>query len=104
MPMGPAELADTVGLDICLAAGKSLAKDATDIPRGAREQGGARPPRQEDRAKGIYRWEDGKAVKGAPDAYDPDLVDSADRALTCRGRGARSRKASSPTPTSPMPA
>jgi len=26
MPMGPAELADTVGLDICLAAGKALAK------------------------------------------------------------------------------
>src|ERR671930_2253398 len=33
MPMGPAELADTVGLDICLHAGKSLAKDATSIPR-----------------------------------------------------------------------
>jgi 3-hydroxyacyl-CoA dehydrogenase/enoyl-CoA hydratase/3-hydroxybutyryl-CoA epimerase len=26
MPMGPIELADTVGLDICLAAGKELAK------------------------------------------------------------------------------
>jgi 3-hydroxyacyl-CoA dehydrogenase/enoyl-CoA hydratase/3-hydroxybutyryl-CoA epimerase len=32
MPMGPAELADTVGLDICLAAGKSLAKGATSVP------------------------------------------------------------------------
>ena len=28
MPMGPIELADTVGLDICLAAGKELAKKA----------------------------------------------------------------------------
>src|SRR5256885_3670173 len=28
MPMGPAELADTVGLDICLAAGRALAKNA----------------------------------------------------------------------------
>ena len=26
MPMGPIELADTVGLDICAAAGKSLAR------------------------------------------------------------------------------
>src|SRR6185295_4359279 len=33
MPMGPAELADTVGLDICLHAGKALAKDATSIPK-----------------------------------------------------------------------
>src|SRR5258708_20683902 len=33
MPMGPAELADTVGLDICLAAGKSLAKGAASDPK-----------------------------------------------------------------------
>src|SRR6266849_6671514 len=33
MPMGPAELADTVGLDICLHAGKALAKGATQVPR-----------------------------------------------------------------------
>src|SRR6267378_3697732 len=33
MPMGPAELANTVGLDICLAAGKALAKDATSVPK-----------------------------------------------------------------------
>src|SRR5207237_9867666 len=31
MPMGPAELADTVGLDICLHAGKSLAKAAGNV-------------------------------------------------------------------------
>src|SRR5258708_9719521 len=33
MPMGPAELADTVGLDICLPAGKSLAKAAATAPQ-----------------------------------------------------------------------
>src|SRR5207302_5656872 len=33
MPMGPAELADTVGLDICLHAGKSLAKGAASVPK-----------------------------------------------------------------------
>ena len=32
MPMGPAELADTVGLDICLAAGKALGK-TSDVPQ-----------------------------------------------------------------------
>src|SRR5207244_3888737 len=32
MPMGPAELADTVGLDICLHAGKALSK-TSDVPQ-----------------------------------------------------------------------
>src|SRR5437899_3408203 len=33
MPMGPIELADTVGLDICLAAGKELAGERAEPPR-----------------------------------------------------------------------
>ena len=51
MPMGPIELADTVGLDICLAAGKALAKDGRR--RGAAslaDQGRRRAARQEDRS------------------------------------------------------
>jgi len=42
MPMGPIELADTVGLDICLAVGKELAGEEA---RRARRRG---QPRQED--------------------------------------------------------
>jgi 3-hydroxyacyl-CoA dehydrogenase/enoyl-CoA hydratase/3-hydroxybutyryl-CoA epimerase len=73
MPMGPIELADTVGLDICAAAGKALAgADAT-------------PPRQLDEllkagklgkktGEGFYRWEKGKPVKGAADAVDDALI------------------------------
>jgi 3-hydroxyacyl-CoA dehydrogenase/enoyl-CoA hydratase/3-hydroxybutyryl-CoA epimerase len=75
MPMGPAELADTVGLDICLHAGKSLAKNASekDIPqllanKVALGQLGRKT------GQGIYRYENGKAVKGQPDAYGPELV------------------------------
>jgi 3-hydroxyacyl-CoA dehydrogenase/enoyl-CoA hydratase/3-hydroxybutyryl-CoA epimerase len=74
MPMGPAELADTVGLDICLHAGKSLAKDATSIPRvlsGNVEAGRL----GKKTGQGIYRWVDGKAQKGAPDSYGRDLVE-----------------------------
>jgi 3-hydroxyacyl-CoA dehydrogenase/enoyl-CoA hydratase/3-hydroxybutyryl-CoA epimerase len=63
MPMGPIELADVVGLDICLAAGKSLAG------------GGATPPARlaslveakklgKKSGEGYYRWDKGKAVKG----------------------------------------
>ncbi|HEY5899453.1 MAG TPA: 3-hydroxyacyl-CoA dehydrogenase NAD-binding domain-containing protein, partial [Burkholderiales bacterium] len=76
MPMGPAELADTVGLDICLAAGKTLAQAAGDvqIPRllEAKVKAGELGKKS---GKGIYRWENGKAMKGAPDAYGPELID-----------------------------
>jgi 3-hydroxyacyl-CoA dehydrogenase/enoyl-CoA hydratase/3-hydroxybutyryl-CoA epimerase len=74
MPMGPAELADTVGLDICLHAGKSLAKDATSIPRvlSANVEAGRLGKKT---GQGIYRWVDGKVQKGAPDAHGPDLVE-----------------------------
>src|SRR5436305_3943103 len=74
MPMGPAELADTVGLDICLHAGKSLAKDATAIPKvlGANVDAGRLGKKT---GQGIYRWVNGKAQKGAPDPYGPELIE-----------------------------
>jgi 3-hydroxyacyl-CoA dehydrogenase/enoyl-CoA hydratase/3-hydroxybutyryl-CoA epimerase len=77
MPMGPAELADTVGLDICLAAGRALAKNATeaDVPeilanKVALGQLGRKT------GQGIYKYENGKPVKGQPDSYDATLVDA----------------------------
>jgi 3-hydroxyacyl-CoA dehydrogenase/enoyl-CoA hydratase/3-hydroxybutyryl-CoA epimerase len=75
MPMGPAELADTVGLDICLAAGKSLAKGATQVPeilanKVALGQLGKKT------GQGIYKYVNGKPAKGQPDPYDPTLVDA----------------------------
>jgi len=77
MPMGPAELADTVGLDICLAAGKSLAKNASekDIPQVLANKV-ALGHLGRKTGQGIYRYVDGKPVKGQPDAYDQALVDS----------------------------
>jgi len=75
MPMGPAELADTVGLDICLAAGKALAKGATSVPEilaGKVALGHL----GKKSGQGIYRYEDGKPVKGQPDSYDQTLVDA----------------------------
>lgn len=79
MPMGPIELADTVGLDICLAAGKELGKkNAHGEPEApqvllnkvALGQLGKKT------GQGIYRYERGKAVKGQPDAWKPDLVEA----------------------------
>ena len=74
MPMGPAELADTVGLDICLAAGKALAK-TTEVPAILSNKV-ALGHLGKKAEQGIYRYKDGKAVKGQPDAYDQRLIDS----------------------------
>jgi len=79
MPMGPIELADTVGLDICLAAGKELAK------KGA--AGEAQAPKVlldkvalgqlgKKTGQGIYRYEKGEAVKAAAGAVTPELTES----------------------------
>jgi 3-hydroxyacyl-CoA dehydrogenase/enoyl-CoA hydratase/3-hydroxybutyryl-CoA epimerase len=78
MPMGPAELADTVGLDICLHAGRALAKNLSseaDVPRllankVALGQLGRKT------GQGIYRYENGKAVKGSPEAHDAALIEA----------------------------
>jgi 3-hydroxyacyl-CoA dehydrogenase/enoyl-CoA hydratase/3-hydroxybutyryl-CoA epimerase len=77
MPMGPAELADTVGLDICLAAGKALAKGvdagATEVPEILANKV-ALGHLGKKTGQGLYRYQDGKPVKGQPDAYDEKLV------------------------------
>ena len=80
MPMGPIELADTVGLDICLAAGKELAKKAP---------GGKEPEPPEillnkvalgqlgrKTGQGIYLYEKGRPKKGAAGTVTPDLVEA----------------------------
>jgi len=75
MPMGPAELADTVGLDICLAAGKALAKGATAVPDVLARKVEAGQLGKKT-GQGIYRWADGKAQKGDAGEYDQKLVDA----------------------------
>ena len=74
MPMGPAELADTVGLDICLAAGKALAKSAQVPEILANKVALGHLGRKT--GQGLYRYEDGKAVKGQPDSYDGKLIEA----------------------------
>jgi 3-hydroxyacyl-CoA dehydrogenase/enoyl-CoA hydratase/3-hydroxybutyryl-CoA epimerase len=73
MPMGPAELADTVGLDICLAAGKALA-NAAEVPHvlATKVQNGQLGKKT---GQGLYRWQNGKPVKGPAQAWGPELAD-----------------------------
>ncbi len=61
MPMGPIELADTVGLDICIAVGKMLDANAT-LPQKLKDRVGAGKLGKKT-GQGFYTWVDGKAQK-----------------------------------------
>ncbi len=72
MPMGPIELADTVGLDICVAVGRMLSPDAA-------------PPRKlmalidaghlgRKTKRGFYSYASGKAAKQPPGAVPAGLA------------------------------
>lgn len=84
MAQGPVEVADTVGLDICLEVGRVLARDLDHI---------ADPPtRLTDKVeagdlgkktgKGFYAWKDGKPQKDESEARDKELETLQDRLLT----------------------
>src|SRR5690606_27561353 len=72
MPMGPLELADTVGLDIVEAAGRQLS-GGREVPQClqsllSRRHWGRKTGR------GFYVWKDGKPVKEAPGTPPADLA------------------------------
>jgi 3-hydroxyacyl-CoA dehydrogenase/enoyl-CoA hydratase/3-hydroxybutyryl-CoA epimerase len=77
MPMGPIELADTVGLDICLAVGRMLGGDH-DVPKGLAANVAAGHLGRKT-GRGFYAWVNGRAQKqepaGAPPGLDRRLVD-----------------------------
>jgi len=73
MPMGPIELADTVGLDICLAAGKELAKAGAEAPQVLLDKV-ALGQLGRKTGQGIYRYEGGKPVKQAPGAWTEQMI------------------------------
>ena len=61
MPMGPIELADTVGLDVCAHVGRVLGNN----PEGsALDKLVAAGKLGKKSGEGFYMWKDGKPVKG----------------------------------------
>ncbi|HTR58653.1 MAG TPA: 3-hydroxyacyl-CoA dehydrogenase NAD-binding domain-containing protein [Casimicrobiaceae bacterium] len=72
MPVGPIELADTVGLDICLAVGKMLG-DGKEPPKKLTELITAGHLGRKTK-RGFYDWSSGKAAKNAPGAMPDGLV------------------------------
>jgi len=73
MPMGPIELADTVGLDICVAVGKLLGSDAP-VPAKLQELIAAGNLGRKT-GRGFYAWVDGKPQKGAAGTVPEGLAD-----------------------------
>ena len=79
MPMGPIELADQVGLDICLAVGDELRAHFGDAlppaPDWLREKV-AKGELGRKTGKGFYIWKNGKVQKGAiGPAPTSDMID-----------------------------
>ena len=74
MPMGPIELVDTVGLDICMAAGKALAAGNAEPPKKIAEFVAAGNLGKKS-GRGFYLWQNGKAHKGAVGAVTPELIE-----------------------------
>ena len=81
MPMGPIELADTVGLDVALSVGRELGPFlGLELPDGIADRVEAGKRGKKD-GQGFYAWKDGKAEKPkldsnyrAPDDLEDRLI------------------------------
>jgi 3-hydroxyacyl-CoA dehydrogenase/enoyl-CoA hydratase/3-hydroxybutyryl-CoA epimerase len=73
MPMGPIELADTVGLDICVAVGKMLGDDAAPPAKLMALVGAGKLGKKT--GQGFYTWTGGRAQKPPPGTVPAGLAD-----------------------------
>ena len=73
MPMGPIELADTVGLDICVAVGRMLGGAAPAVPRRLAERVAAGQLGKKT-GQGFYAWTGGKPQKASAGAVPSGLA------------------------------
>ena len=71
MPMGPIELADSVGLDVCAHVAKILGGGSTEGSRLERLVASGRLGKKT--GEGFYVWKDGKPVKGNQEFTKLDL-------------------------------
>jgi 3-hydroxyacyl-CoA dehydrogenase / enoyl-CoA hydratase / 3-hydroxybutyryl-CoA epimerase len=81
MPMGPIELADEVGLDVCLHVAEMLRGGVHDMPEAPQwlKEKVAKGELGKKSGKGLYDWKDGHAVKSHDDVAPP--ADTADRLI-----------------------
>ena len=95
MPMGPIELADTVGLDVCASVGKELAPFlGLEVPAGldAKLEAGKRGKKD---GQGLYVWQDGRPQKPEvdkdymmpPDLQERMILPMVNEAVACLADG-----------------
>jgi len=73
MPLGPVELADTVGLDVCLSVAKNLSEHfGSQVPK-LLEDKVAKSELGKKTGHGFYRYQKGKAVKASSNASKEKL-------------------------------
>jgi 3-hydroxyacyl-CoA dehydrogenase/enoyl-CoA hydratase/3-hydroxybutyryl-CoA epimerase len=77
MPMGPIELADTVGLDVCAHVGEILKGSADGTKLGKLVASGKLGKKS---GEGFYTWKDGKPVRDAA-TFAPDELNRLGREL-----------------------
>ncbi len=95
MPMGPIELADTVGLDVCASVGKELAPFlGLELPPGLEDKMEAGKRGKKD-GQGLYVWHEGKPQKpevdpdytASPDLQDRMVLSMVNEAVACLADG-----------------
>ncbi|HTA65126.1 MAG TPA: 3-hydroxyacyl-CoA dehydrogenase NAD-binding domain-containing protein, partial [Xanthomonadaceae bacterium] len=95
MPMGPIELADTVGLDVCASVGKELAPFlGLEVPPGLDDKIEAGKRGKKD-GQGLYVWQDGKPQKPEvdkdymppPDLQERMILPMVNEAIACLADG-----------------
>ena len=76
MPMGPVELADVVGLDVCAAVGQVVGGDAA-LNNAPKKLAGKLEAKElgKKTGKGFYVWVNGRPQKGAAGAVPADLTE-----------------------------
>ncbi|MEO8748744.1 MAG: 3-hydroxyacyl-CoA dehydrogenase NAD-binding domain-containing protein [Rhodanobacter sp.] len=95
MPVGPIELADTIGLDVCASVGRELAPFlglAVPAQLDARLESGKRGKKD---GQGLYVWTDGKPHKPAvasdyvapPDLQERMILPMLNEAVACLAEG-----------------
>lgn len=94
MPMGPVELADTVGLDVCLSVAKILGQAFNMAVPPALAEMVERKQLGRKSGRGFYEWRDGKPVKdrtrsrgGPADLTDRLIFPMLNEAVACLREG-----------------
>ena len=81
MPMGPLELADTVGLDICLHVGKIVADTVGVIIPNALDSSVDNGDLGKKTGKGFYNWAKGKKAKAEKAEWNGNTQELQDRLI-----------------------